>query len=76
MDWTYSFNQSDPSLVVGIANRGERYITRVVAADVKVQTRGTDLDEVLGEARRLATAGGYRQNLAEAIAEARAGIRG
>lgn len=76
MDWTYSFNQSDPSLVVGIARRGERYITRIVAADVKIQARGTDLDEVLGEVRWVATASGYRQDLSQAIDEARAGIPG
>lgn len=76
MDWTYSFNHSDPSLIVGIAHRNDRYITRIVAAGVKVQASGSDLDEVLGQVKRMAVARGYQENLAEAIEEARSGIPG
>ena len=76
MDWSYSFNEADPSIMVAIAQRGTRYIAQVVDGSVKVQTRGSDLDEVLSEVRRLAAFGGDRQRLAAAIEEVRAKLGG
>ena len=76
MDWSYSFNESDPSIMVALAQRGGRYIAKVVDGGVKVQTRGSDLDEVLAEVRRLAGFGGDKQRLAAAIEEVRAELGG